>query len=242
MNFDPSSATDKLRLTLFLTPPHPCGYFPDRSAATLFVDPMYKMTPDIYQLLLGQGFRRSGVQVYRPYCGICQECLPVRVPVELFRPGKSFRRILKKNRDVVAELSSPQFSQERFDLYQTYITDRHGDGPMANPSPDDFISFLECSWGEARFVDFRLQGRLVMVAVLDYQDDSLSAVYTYFDPAESQRSLGTFAILWEIEEAHRLGKEWFYMGYWVENCQKMSYKARFRPMELYRGRKWEPLY
>ncbi len=239
MNFDPSSGSDKLRLTLFLTPPHVCGYFPERMAATLFVDPRYRMTPTVYRLLLARGFRRSGVQVYRPYCGECQDCVPIRIPVESFKAGRSFRRVWNKNRDLTVTVSQALYSDERFQLYKSYIDSRHDDGPMADPSIDDFTSFLDCSWGTPHFVDFRLDGRLVMVATLDYMQDSLSAVYTYFDPALSRRSLGTYAILWEIAEARRLGRQWLYMGYWVETCRKMSYKSRFRPMEVYKEQQWE---
>jgi leucyl-tRNA---protein transferase len=238
MNFDPSSGVDTFRLTLFLTPPHSCGYLPGRSASTLFVDPMYPMSSEIYQFLLAQGFRRSGTQVYRPYCGSCQECIPIRLSVSDFKPGRSFRRILKKNQDLTMESVAPLFSEERFTLYQDYIKDRHDDGPMANPEPDDFTSFLGCTWGQARFVEFRLEGRLVMVAAVDHQSLSLSAVYTFFDPQLSPRSLGTFAILWEIEEARRLGKEWLYLGYWIPNCQKMAYKSRFKPLQAYRKKQW----
>ncbi|MBF0357152.1 MAG: arginyltransferase [Magnetococcales bacterium] len=238
MNFEQSSSSDVLRLTLYLTPAHSCGYFAGRLAATLYVDPGYAMSADTYQFLLNQGFRRSGNQVYRPYCGGCSECIPVRLPVWKFKPGRNFRRVLNKNQELVVTTSPAAFNQERFELYQLYIKDRHGDGPMANPGPDDFISFLECSWGESKFVEFRLDGRLVMVAVMDEQENSFSAVYTYFDPTESARSLGTFAILWQIEEVKRLGKEWLYLGYWVEACKKMRYKSRFKPMEIFQDRKW----
>ncbi|MBF0455822.1 MAG: arginyltransferase [Magnetococcales bacterium] len=238
MNFDPSSQAGKLRLALFLTPPHPCGYLNDLMASTLFVDPHYTMTVATYRYLLERGFRRSGSQVYRPYCGSCQACIPARIPVDSFKLGRSFRRVWKKNQDLQSSNCEPGYTEERFALYQSYLGTRHDEGPMANPSPDDFIRFLGCGWGETQFIEFRLQGRLVMVSVIDQQPDSLSAVYAYFDPALSYRSLGTYSILWEVERAKREGKKWLYLGYWVEDCQKMSYKARFHPLELYRQQKW----
>ena len=238
MNFDPATAADKLRLTLFLSPPHPCGYLSQVSAATLFVDPMYRMSSTTYQLLLGRGFRRSGSQVYRPYCGECQACVPVRIPVASYKPQKSLRRVWKKNLDLSVEICAATYTDERFALYKSYLEARHHDGPMANPEPDDFVNFLGCTWGKTRFLEFRRQGQLLMVAVVDEQSNSLSAVYSYFAPAESKRSLGSYAILWEIEEARRMGKQWLYLGYWVEACKKMSYKSRFKPMQVYHEQKW----
>ncbi|MBF0193961.1 MAG: arginyltransferase [Magnetococcales bacterium] len=238
MNFDPSSSDDLLRLTLYLTPDHECGYFKDRPAATLYVDPDYEMNMRTYQFLLYQGFRRSGDQVYRPYCRDCHECIPIRLPVEKFKLSKSLRRVWKKNQDLTVTASPPSITQERFELYQNYINNRHEDGPMANPTPDDFLSFLDCSWGKTQFVEFRLDTKLLMVAVIDCLEDGLSAVYTFFDPAFSSRSLGTYAILWEVKEAQSLGNKWLYLGYWVEGCKKMRYKSRFKPMQIYQERKW----
>jgi leucyl-tRNA---protein transferase len=238
MNFDPSSSDDLLRLTLYLTPDHVCGYFKGRSAATLYVDPAYEMSARTYQFLLYQGFRRSGDQVYRPYCKDCHECIPIRLPVEKFKKSKSLRRVWNKNQDLEVETFPPSLTQERFELYRAYINTRHDNGPMVNPTPDDFLSFLDCSWGQTPIVEFRLDGKLLMVAVMDRLDDSLSAVYTFFDPAFASRSLGTYGVLWEIQEAQLLGKEWLYLGYWVEACKKMRYKSRFKPMQIYQERKW----
>ncbi|MBF0448226.1 MAG: arginyltransferase [Magnetococcales bacterium] len=238
MNFDPTTDVDKFQITLFLTPPHSCGYLPDQSASTLFVDPMYKMNAASFQFLLGRGFRRSGSQVYRPYCGACQACVPVRIPVSSWDMKRSFRRIIKRNRVLNVKICSPEFSEERFLLYKKYVASRHADGPMANPSESDFLSFLGCTWGKTLFVEFRLNDQLLMVAVLDHQAGTLSAVYTFFDPEEKKRSLGTYGILWAIEEARRLGKQWLYLGYWIDSCQKMAYKSRFFPLEAYVGQEW----
>lgn len=240
MNFDPSSSSqaDAFRLSLFLTPPHPCDYLPDRSAATLFVDPQHKMSSEVYRLLLARGFRRSGSHVYRPHCPSCTACVPARIPLATFKPGRSFRRILEKNRDLQVSSQEPAFSDEQFELYRDYVNARHDDGPMVNPTREDFVRFLGNAWGGSQWAAFRHQGRLVMVTAMDHQKDSLSAVYTWFHPDYARRSLGTYAILWGVEEARRLGKGWLYLGYWIESCQKMRYKSRFRPLEIYRGQKW----
>ncbi|MBF0311397.1 MAG: arginyltransferase [Magnetococcales bacterium] len=229
-------------LHLFRSPDHACNYLPDREASTLFVDPLDSMDPVLFEYLLLQGFRRSGGHVYRPYCQRCDACLPVRVPVAHFSRGGGFRRIWRRNQDLTVEVQPASFTVESFDLYRRYLAARHGDGPMADPLPEDFVSFLIAPWSDTWFVAFRDSGgRLLMVAVVDRQPRALSAVYTFFEPEEKRRSLGSFAILWEIAEAARLGLSWVFLGYWIAQCRSMRYKARFQPLEVRRGGVWTPL-
>lgn len=229
---------DYAHLSLYLTPPHPCGYFPERRAATLFVDPAQPMNGTLYQYLLERGFRRSGDHVYRPYCGDCDACIPVRVPVARFAPGRSMRRVRQRNRDLRVRISQPRFDRALFELYERYLNHRHRGGPMENPRPVDFLEFLTSRWCRTRFVEFWLQERLLMVAVTDLLPDALSAVYTFFDPGEAARSLGSHAILWQIAECRTLNRSALYLGYWIRDCGKMRYKARFRPLEMHRGARW----
>ncbi|MBF0180222.1 MAG: arginyltransferase [Magnetococcales bacterium] len=232
--------TDHIELELFQTKPHECGYLADRDAATLFVNPDTQMDMSRFEFLLAIGYRRSGNIVYRPRCDGCNACIPVRVPVEGFRASRSLRRIRDRNQDLTIHPEEPVFNEERFDLYLRYLAGRHAQGPMTNSSPEDFQDFLLSDWCRTSFVDFRLQGRLVMTAVIDRLEHSLSAVYTFFDPQERERGLGTFAVLWEIAEARALGMHWLYLGYWIAESHKMSYKARFQPLEAYRQRQWLP--
>ncbi len=226
------------RLNLYLTPPHPCGYLPGREAATLFVDPGQPMNPALYDHLLERGFRRSGEHVYRPYCGACRSCVPVRIPVARFQPGRTLRRIWKRNRDLVHENRTSGFRREYFELYRRYLAIRHSGGTHGQPEPADFMNFLGAHWAHTRFHEFRLDGRLALVAVTDVQPHSLSAVYTFFDPDLAARSPGTFAILWQTAQALREGRSWLYLGYWVADCPKMSYKARFNSLEAYDEGGW----
>ncbi|MBF0183474.1 MAG: arginyltransferase [Magnetococcales bacterium] len=227
-------------LNLLLSRPHPCGYLPDRSAATLFVDPAVAMDDALYAFLLERGFRRSGGHVYCHYCPGCRSCQAVRIPVASFEPSRSLRRIWRRNQDLTVRVLPAGFNRERFALYQDYIACRHGDGPMADPVPDDFTDYLLASWSMTRFVEFRADGRLLMVAVTDILPEALSAVYTFFAPDQAARSLGSYAILWQIRETLGLGRHHLYLGYWIAGCRKMLYKSRFQPLESFRGRQWLP--
>ena len=229
------------KLDLFLSQPHDCGYRLEQRASTLFVDPMAPMDDTLYAFLLAQGFRRSGRHVYCHHCAECQACLAVRLPVAAFAWRRSLRRVWRRNQDLTIQVLPATFTQERFDLYHRYIQHRHGDGPMKNPHPEAFSEYLFSPWSTTRCVEFRQGSRLLMVAVLDYLPEAASAVYTFFDPTETARSLGTYAILWQVQEATKWEKQHLYLGYWIDNCQKMHYKSRFRPLETYQARTWRPL-
>jgi len=227
-------------LPLFITNWHDCAYLPDLRARTLFVDPSEAMDETIYQVLLRQGFRRSGSHVYRPECGACGRCVPLRIPVQSFTPNRSQRRNRANNYDRVLLRSRPAaFHREHYELYRTYVRSRHAEGSMAETAEASYREFLVAPWGgETRFLELRIGERLAAVAVTDYLQASLSAVYTFFDPEIEERALGTYAILCQIDEAKRLGLKHLYLGYWIGECRKMSYKDRFRPLEARIGERW----
>jgi arginyl-tRNA--protein-N-Asp/Glu arginylyltransferase len=225
-------------LRFFTTPEHDCSYLDDRKAITLFVDPLAKVTTDIYSSLSAVGFRRSGTHIYRPYCQSCTACIPARVPMSSFHLRRRHTRILKKNKDVIATQVIHLNSDEYFNLYQKYIDSRHQDGDMYPADQEQFESFLVDGRKEAIFVEFRANEKLLAIAVMDKLDNGLSAIYTFFDPEESSRSLGSYAILWLIEEAKRLSLEHVYLGYWIKQSQKMNYKLEFKPIELYVNSSW----
>ncbi|MBF0614487.1 MAG: arginyltransferase [Magnetococcales bacterium] len=225
-------------LEMILSPPHPCGYLSHQTAHTLHVHPVQPMDMNRFEYLLATGFRRSGNLVYRPWCSECAGCIPVRVRVADFQMTRGLRRVIRRNHDLTIRTGRPTFSGEHFRLYQRYLDSRHGDGPMADPNPEDFMEFLHSDWCAVRFIDFRWRGRLIQTAVIDQLRNALSAVYTFFDPKESARSLGTLAILWEIEMARQMELDWLYLGYWIADCPKMRYKSRFQPLEAYVNRRW----
>jgi len=221
---------DPLRLSFFSTPEHDCNYLADRLAMTLFADPNAELDNHIYSTLSQYGFRRSGKHIYRPSCPTCSACIPVHIPVNDFKPNRSQRRIWKANQDLEVDMMGPEFRQEQHDLYNKYIQTRHPEGGMNDPDPDKYMEFLTSEWSLTRFVEFRLEKKLVAVAVLDQLKDGFSSVYTFFDPDLPKRSLGTLGILWSIGFTQELELERLYLGYLIKECKKMNYKSQFSPL------------
>lgn len=230
--------TSLARLRFYATQPHTCSYLPGEQATTLFLDPSQPMDVQVYAELSEMGFRRSGDHLYRPHCQRCTACIPARIPAEGIHLNRQQRRILKRNSDLTVTSVHPSFSEEYYALYANYIEQRHADGDMYPPSRDQFQTFLVRDLPFCRFYEFRLEGRLLALAVTDVLPNGLSAVYTFYDPHEEQRSLGRFAILWQVGEAARLGLNAIYLGYWIKNCRKMNYKTEYRPIELLVNQRW----
>lgn len=218
------------QLQFYATPPHACPYLPGQEAISLFAEPNL-MDTRLYSRLAELGFRRSGSHVYRPACEGCRACVPVRIPVAAFRPRRRDRRCLVRNADVTSVWVKANFSPEHFQLYSDYLTARHPDGGMDKPTPNHYRQFLMGDWSETWFLEFRLEGRLIAVAVADLLTDGLSAVYSFYDPTLDQRGLGNYCILRLIDLTQGRGLPYLYLGYWIQNCQKMDYKGRFRPLE-----------
>jgi arginine-tRNA-protein transferase len=225
-------------LAFFASHAHDCGYLPDRSAVTLYADPEATMDMDMYSVLLENGFRRSGLHVYRPHCPTCRACIAARIPVEQFQPNRSQKRTLKKNTAIQTNITKPAFNEEHFELYRKYMSSRHTGGGMDDPSVDKYMEFLTSNWAQTEFVEFRLDEHLMAVAVMDILPHGLSSVYTFFDPDKAGLSLGRYALLWQISEAQRRQLPHLYLGYWIKNCQKMIYKQEYRPIELYQDYRW----
>ncbi len=230
--------TELARLKFYATQPHPCSYLPDEQATTLFLDPSQPMDIELYAQLSTLGFRRSGDHLYRPHCQDCQACVPARIPAGRFSPNRQQRKILRRNADLKVGWAAPRLTEEYYDLYLRYIETRHADGDMYPPSREQFDTFLVSDLPYSRFIEFRLDEQLLAVAVTDILPNGLSAVYTFFDPQQEQRSLGRFAILWQIAEARRMGLHALYLGYWIRNCRKMAYKTQYRPIELLVNQRW----
>ncbi len=230
--------TDLSNVKFFQTSPHPCSYLDDKKAITLFADPHSDIDLPLYDKLTNMGFRRSGAYLYRPNCNHCKACVATRLPVAEFQPKRRHRRVLKANQSLSVSIVEPSFSQEHYDLYQRYISQHHADGDMYPPSPEQYQSFLISPWSKTKFVEFRMDSVLLAVAVMDYLQDGLSAIYTYFDPDYSKLGLGNYAVLWQIKQAQKSGLTYLYLGYWIKQCRKMSYKTQFRPAELYINQQW----
>ena len=225
---------------LFQTLPHPCGYYAQRTAQNLVIDPASPHLPQIYDAALTRGFRRAGGHVYRPQCGGCHACIAARVPVAQFQPDRSQRRCLQRNSDLELHIEPARHTDEYFQLYRRYLEARHPGGGMDDPDPEDFSRFLYTAWSPTSFIELRLCDRLLGVAITDITTTGLSAVYTFFDPDEAARGLGTYAILRQIEITRERGLPHLYLGYWIDQHPKMDYKARFRPLELLTADGWRP--
>lgn len=228
-------------IRLFQTLEHACGYWPERPSRDLIIDPADPQLPAVYAQAMAMGFRRSGGHVYRPHCPGCRACISVRVPAAAFRPNRSQRRCLARNHDLELRIVAPRRTQENFSLYRRYLDGRHRGGGMDDPTPENFDAFLACPWSPTQFMEFRLGGRLAALAVTDVVPDALSAVYTFYDPALADRSLGTYAILRQIQRCRDEGRGHLYLGFWLQGHPKMAYKRGFQPLEFLDGALWRPL-
>ena len=229
------------KLKVYATKPHDCGYQEDKEATTLFIDPSQELDEIAYQDLTEIGFRRSGTHYYRPHCQSCNDCIPARIPVKTFTATRRQKRIENKNKDLTTHSVASIDTGEHYQLYAKYIEVRHKHGDMYPPTPDQYQQFLGRETRFSKFTEFRHNGKLVAVSVKDNVADSYSAIYTFFDPHFSSRSLGSFAILWLIREAQRKNLDYVYLGYWIRSCRKMSYKIDYRPIELLLDNRWQTL-
>ncbi|PID46771.1 MAG: arginyltransferase [Proteobacteria bacterium] len=224
-------------LKIYPTAMHACSYLPGQVARNAVVDPDLAMTMLVYDYLIKSGFRRSGNQVYRPYCESCNGCITTRIAVNEFKPDRSQRRNAKQNQDLQVIVNANGFKPAYAGMYARYVQSRHKDTEV-----DGVEDFLTAHWCDTLFVEFHDAEELIAVATIDKLASGLSAVYTFFDPEKgSKRGLGVFALLWQIDYAKQLGLDYVYPGYWIKDCRKMNYKTRYQPLEGLVHGVWQPL-
>lgn len=229
-------AFSPIPLTYFyLSRSAPCPYLQGRTEQMVFTDLSSAGDPGaLHDQLSRAGFRRSQGIAYKPNCRECQACVPVRVPVSRFTWSRSMRRVWQRNAGLTARILAPSAEPEHYELFRRYVRSRHGDGGMAAMSFDDYAAMVQDSPVPSRMIEFRAQdGALAAACLMDVLDDGLSLVYAFFDPDRAGDSLGTFMILWHIDDAGRRELPYVYLGYWIADSPKMAYKARFRPLEAY---------
>jgi arginine-tRNA-protein transferase len=224
----------------YLTAPSPCPYLAGRNERKVFTHLVGEKAAELNDLLTHGGFRRSQSIAYRPACDQCRACVSVRVVASDFRPTRNLRKVLDRNSDIVGELRTAVPTSEQYSVFRAYLDGRHRNGGMADMTVLDYAMMVEDSHVQTRIIEYRRRteaknsarsGELIGVALTDVLNDGLSMVYSFFEPDEQNRSLGTFMILDHIARARRMGLPYVYLGYWIEGSRKMHYKSRFLPQE-----------
>jgi arginyl-tRNA--protein-N-Asp/Glu arginylyltransferase len=237
-----TTQTARLPRFFYRMPPRPCPYLTGRTEQNIFTELSGPAVAQLYDALTQAGFRRSHNVAYRPSCPGCQACVPVRVATWQFHPTRSQLRVARQNADVSESEAPGLATPEQYALFARYLSARHADGEMAGMTYADYVAMVEDSPLNTAVHEYHDgAGRLIGACLVDRLHDGLSAVYSFFEPAQSERSLGTYMIMRLIERTRAAGLAYLYLGYWIAGSRKMAYKANFRPLEGLTSRGWTVL-
>lgn len=222
-------------LFTFDSPPGSCGYRPEQTWQ-LHYEVVGQLAPAEYRDRMRQGWRRFGFSLFRPACPTCRLCQPIRVPTAAFQPDRSQRRAWKANvHDVRIAVGAPAVNREKLRLYDRFHRAQHESKGWPNHDAENATDFAE-SFVENPFPTqewcYFLGERLIGVGYVDVLPEAISAIYFFHDPEEQYRSLGTFNVLAVLAAAKRQRVPHVYLGFYVEGCRSLEYKARFRPNEV----------
>ncbi|MDR3056192.1 MAG: arginyltransferase [Zoogloeaceae bacterium] len=228
-------------LQFYSTAPYVCSYLPDRMARSQVATPVHLIDAAIYSQLIRSGFRRSGPFIYCSHCDACRACMPVRLPVDRLELSRSQRRAKQRHANLETRERPLLYDEAHYRLYARYQSRRHPGGGMDEDNDEQYSQFLLNSPMETRLMEFTENGVLRMVSIIDMLDDGISSVYTFFDPDVPGASYGTYNILWQAALCQRLNLPYLYLGYWIRETRKMTYKANFHPIQGYVNGIWREL-
>jgi len=227
--------------SFFITDPMPCPYIEGMMERKLFTHIAGERADEINNNLTHAGFRRSQTIAYRPACDKCTACRSVRVQVAGFSASRNMRKIANRNTGLTSEVIPPNTSREQYDLLRRYLDSRHEDGGMAQMTVLDYMAMVEETSVKTNLVEYRdADERLIACLLVDEMRDGLSLVYSFFDPDMPANSLGSYIILDQIARAQAMKLPHVYLGYLIEDCGKMNYKKRFKPLQILDEEGWQP--
>ncbi|NQZ12243.1 MAG: arginyltransferase [Algicola sp.] len=229
---------DFSKVTVGLTQAFDCNYLTTKKEQLLVIRDSRCHTDLVYEQLMARGFRRSGNEIYRPHCPGCQACQSIRIPVAAYKPSRSQKRVINKGKRTFSATHTDEPDKDSYALYEKYINLRHSDGSMYPSSVEQYDGFLFCEWLDTLFINLWHKDKLVAVAVTDVLPNALSAIYTFFDPDYEHYSLGSFSLINQIEACKTLKKDYLYLGYQIDGCQKMNYKTKYKPYQRLIRAQW----
>jgi leucyl-tRNA---protein transferase len=212
----------------------PCSYIPGQMARMTY-RLAYRLSESRYEQLLSRGWRRFGRTLFRPTCSACSACRSLRVILPQFAASKSQRRCVNSVKDVTLTIQKPSISNEHISLYNRYHLDMHHrrQWPFREINRDQYFeSFMEGGFSFSREFQYRHEGKLIGLGLVDVTPNVMSSIYFFHDPEWRDSALGTYSVLKEIEDGQVNNRQWLYMGYYIRDCGSMNYKNKYRPYEL----------